>query len=41
MSKHEVSIAKVNSFVLKMFNKCQVDFNNVCQSKQELLNLIY
>ena len=40
MSKQGVSIGKINSCILKFFNKHQVDFNNVCQSKQELLNLV-
>ena len=33
------SIGKINSSILKFFNKHHSDFN-VCQSKQELLNLI-
>ena len=41
MSRQGVSIGKINSFILKFFNKHQADFNNVCQSKQELLNLIF
>ena len=40
MSRQGVSIRKTNSCILKFFNKHQVDFNNVCQSKQELLNLV-
>ena len=36
MSRQGVSIGKINSSILKIFN----NFNNVCQSKQELLNLI-
>ena len=40
MSRQGVSIGKINSFILKFFNKHQVDFSNVCQSKQELLNLV-
>ena len=40
MSRQGVSIGKINSSVLKNFNKHHSDFNNVCQSKQELLNLI-
>ena len=40
MSKQGVSIGKINSYILKFFNKHQVDFNNVCQSQQELLNLV-
>ena len=40
MSRQGVSIGKINSSVLKIFNKYHSDFNNVCQSKQELLNLI-
>ena len=39
MSRQEVSIGKINSSILKFFNKHHSDFNNVCQSKQELLNL--
>ena len=39
-SRQGVSIGKINSFILKIFIKHQVDFNNVCQSKQELLNLV-
>ena len=40
VSRQGVSIGKINSSVLKIFNKHDSDFNNVCQSKQELLNLI-
>ena len=40
MSREGVSIGKINSSILKMFNKHHSDFNNVCQYKQELLNLI-
>ena len=40
MSRLGVSIEKMNSFILKFLNKHLVDFNNVCQSKQELLNLV-
>ena len=40
MSRQGVSIGKINSFLLKSFQKHLSDFNNVCQSKQELLNLI-
>ena len=40
MSTRGVSIGKINSSILKSFNKYYSDFNNVCQSKQELLNLI-
>ena len=39
MSKKGVSIGKIKSSILKFFNKHHSDFN-VCQSKQELLNLI-
>ena len=39
MSRLGVSIGKINSSILKFFNKHHSDFN-VCQSKQELLNLI-
>ena len=35
-----VSIGKVCSSILNVFNKRHWDFNNVCQSKQELLTLI-
>ena len=41
MSNQEVSIGKINNFILKSFNKHQVNFNNACQRKQELLNLIF
>ena len=40
MSRQGVSVGKINSSILKSFNKHHSDFNNVCQSKQELLNLI-
>ena len=40
MSKQGVSIGKTNSFILKIFNKHQVYFNNVCQHKQELQDLV-
>ena len=40
MSRQGVSIGKINISILKFFNKHHSDFNNVCQSKQELLNLI-
>ena len=40
MSRQGVSIGKINSSILKSFNKHFSDFNNVCQSRQELLNLI-
>ena len=39
MNRQRVSIEKINSVILKFFNKHQGDFN-VCQSKQELLNLV-
>ena len=39
MSRQGVPIGKINSSILKVFNKHHSDFN-VCQSKQELLNLI-
>ena len=39
MSRQGVSHWKINSSILKIFNKHHSDFN-VCQSKQELLNLI-
>ena len=34
MSRQGVSIGKINSSILKLFNKHHSDFNNVCQSKQ-------
>ena len=37
MNRQGVSIGKINSFILKFFNKHQVYFD-VCQSKQELRN---
>ena len=40
ISRQGLSIGKINSSILKMFNKHHSDFINVCQSKQELLNLI-
>ena len=40
MCRQKVSIGKIKSSVLKSFNKHHSDFNNVCESKQELLNLI-
>ena len=40
MSRQCVSIGKINNSILKFFNKRHSDFNNVCQSKKELLNLI-
>ena len=39
MSRQRVSIGNINISVLKFYNKHHTDFN-VCQSKQELLNLI-
>ena len=39
-SRQGLSVGKINSSILKSFNKHHSDFNNVCQSKQELLNLI-
>ena len=39
MSRQGLSIEKMNSFILKFFLKNQADFNNVCQSKQDFLNL--
>ena len=38
MSRHEISIEKTNSVIVKLFNKHQGNFNNVCQSKQELFH---
>ena len=40
MSRQGVSIEKINSSILKFFNKHHSDFN-VCQNKQELLNSIF
>ena len=40
MSRQGVSIGKINSCILVFFNKHHSDFNNVCQKKQEWLNLI-
>ena len=40
ISKQGGSIEKINSIILKFFNKHQGNYNNVCQSKQELLNLV-
>ena len=40
MSRQGVSIGKINRSILKVFNEHHSDFNSVCQSKQELLNLI-
>ena len=40
MSRHGVSIGKINSSILKFFTKHHSNFNNVCQNKQELLNVI-
>ena len=40
--KQRVSKEKINSEILqKFFNKHQRGFSNVCQSKQELLDLVY
>ena len=41
MSRHGESTGKINSSLLKFSNKHHSDFNNVCQSKQEFLSLIY
>ena len=40
MSRQGVSIGKINSSILKFFSKHHSDFNIVCQSKQDFLNLI-
>ena len=40
INRKGVSIGKINSFILKIFDKHLVDFNNICQSKQELLHLV-
>ena len=37
MSRQVVSIEKINSFILNLFSKHHSDFNNICQSKHELL----
>ena len=39
-SREGVSIGKINSIIVRFLNKHHSGFNNVCQSKQELLNLI-
>ena len=39
LSRQGVSIGKKNGCILKFFKKHQVDLN-VCQSKQQLLNLV-
>ena len=36
MNRQGLSIGKRNSSILKFFDKHYSDFNNVCQSKQEL-----
>ena len=41
MGRQEVSIEDINSVIVKFFNKHQGDFNNIYQSNQELLNLVY
>ena len=40
MSRQGVFIRKINSSIIKFFNKSDSNFYNVFQSKQELLNLI-
>ena len=40
MSRPELSIETISSVITTFFNKHQGEFNNLCQSKQELLNLI-
>ena len=35
MIRQGVSIGKINSSILKFFNKRRSDLNNACQSKQE------
>ena len=40
MNRQGVSIGKINSPILIFLNKHHSDFNNVRQSKKELLNLI-
>ena len=40
MNRQGLSIGKRNSSILEFFDKHYSDFNNVCQSKQEFLNLI-
>ena len=40
MSRPELSIEIISSVITTLFNKHQGEFNNLCQSKQELLNLI-
>ena len=40
MSRQGVFIGKINSCILNFFNKHQVHFNDVCQSKQEVLTIV-
>ena len=40
MSRQGVSNERIYSSILKFFNRHHSGFNNICQSKQELLNLI-
>ena len=40
MSRQGFSNEKVNGAIQKFFNKHQGDFSNVCQSKQELLDMV-
>ena len=39
MNKQVITIGKINISIIKFYRKDQADFNNVCLSKQELLNL--
>ena len=39
MRRQKVSIAKINSVILKFFNKHERNYNDVCQRKKELLHL--
>ena len=40
MSRQAVYNGKINSIILKFLNKHQGDFNNVCRSRQELIDLV-
>ena len=38
ISRQRIPNEKIDNVILKVFNKYQGDFSNVCQSKQELLD---
>ena len=40
MSRQGFSNEKTNGAIQKFFNKHQGDFSNICQSKQELLDMV-